>query len=225
MKLAIPALVAAALAAAAVATTDARACGFFDYREVRPVRVKPVPVAANDRIAAADQRLDEEKLAAAGQEVVLAFPAIRGVAVGASPLETHALRVLALAVVRADGVLPGVAGFSGTGPKAHDANLAWAVGTLRAIEGQRDEDPLAIADLSEAMAHSPAFENEAFTTLSDLAARDLVGSPHAYAALARMRAAHGDATGAVDALGRCEHMTRVPAAVCKAPDGRLALGD
>jgi hypothetical protein len=227
MKLAIPALMLAVLAAGAAAATDAGACGFFDYREIRPVKVKakPVPVAANDRIAAGDQRLEEEKPAAAGLEVVLAFPEIRHVAVGASPIETHALRLLALAVVRGDGVLAGVKGFADASTAARAANVEWAVQTLRGISAERDGDPAAIADLCEALARSPGHDEEAFAALSDLARRDLVGSAHAYAALARLRAARSDAAGTAEALDRCEHMTRSPLAVCKAPDGRLASRD
>lgn len=225
MKLAIPALVAAALAVGAAAASDARACGFFDYREIRPAKPKPVPVAANDRIAGADQRLEEENLAVAGREVLLAFPRIRGTAAGASPLETRALRILSLAVVRGDGALAGVQGFSGGTAQARADNVAWAVRTLRGIEAQRPGDPAAVADLGEALARSHGDEDAAFTLLTDLATRDLVGSAHAYATLARLRGARGDAAGTREALALCERMTRSPSIVCKAPDARVASRD
>lgn len=225
MKLSIPVLTAAVLAAGIGAATDAHACGFFDYREVRPVHVAPVYVPPSDRIAAAEQRLEEEKLAAAGTEVVLAFPAVRNIAVGASPLETRAMRILSLALVRGDGALAGVKGFASTAAADRAANLEWAVGKLRAIDAARNGDPVARADLGEALAKSPAHADESFAILTDLAGRDLVGSAHAYDTLARLRAARGDALGARTAIERCELMTRSPASVCKAPDGRLALGD
>jgi hypothetical protein len=225
MKLAISALMVAALAAGSAASTDARACGFFDYREVRPVVKKPVFVAANDRIAAADQRLEEAKNEAAGLEVVTAFPQVRGVAVGASPLETRALRILSLAVVRADGSLAGVKGFAGTTASQRTASIDWAIQTLRAVDAQKHDDPVAKADLAEALARSPRGEDEALSILTDLTGRDLVGSAHAYAALARLRSARGDATGARTALARCEGMTRSPSTVCRAPDGRVAMRD
>jgi hypothetical protein len=224
MKLAISALMAAVLASAA-AGTDAHACGFFNYREVQPVRVKPVPVAANDRIAAADQRLDEEKPELAAAEVVAAFPSIRASPILASPLETRARRILSLAVVRRDGTLAAVNGFSGANDTARRANIAWAIETLRAIDAGRHDDPVAGADLAEALARSPGHEDEAFTILADLADRDLIGSAHAYATLARLLASKGEAAGVTAALERCEHMTRSPSAVCRAPDGRLALRD
>ena len=225
MKLAISALVAAAIAAGGAAASDAHACGFFDYREVRPVVVKPKPVPAPDRIAAADQRLDEAKNEAAGTEVVTAFPAIRTIPVGASPIETRARRILALAVVRADGSLTGVKGFTATTPAQRAVNVDWAVTTLRAIDAQRHDDPVARADLAEALSRSPGHEDEAFTLLADLTARDLVGSANAYAALARLRAVRGDSDGTRTALARCEQMTRVPSSICHVPDGRVALRD
>ena len=227
MTLKTPILLAALLGAATAAGPDARACGYFDYREIRPavhVRPKPVPVAANDRVAAADQRLEEEHLAEAGTEVVTAFPAIRRTAVGASPLETRALRILSLAVVRGEGTLRGVPGFSGAHEAERSANLEWAVGKLRAIDAARPNDPVTQADLAEALAAGTQHADESLAILADLAGRDLVGSAHAYAALARLRASKGDAGASRVALGRCELMTRSPAVVCRAPDGRLALG-
>jgi hypothetical protein len=225
MTLKASVLLAALLGAAAVAS-DAHACGFFDYVEVRPrVRPKPVPIAANERIATAVQRLEEEKLADAGTEVVTAFPTIRTIAVGASPLETRALRVLALAVVRGDGTLANVRGFSGRGAADRTANLEWATGVLRSISAERRNEPVAQADLGEALAATAGKEEEALAILGDLADRDLVGSAHAYSALARIRASRGDADASRSALSRCELMTRSPTVACKAPDGRLAVRD
>ena len=41
-----------------------------------------------------------------------------------------------------------------------------------------------------------------------------MGSPHAYAALAKLRAEKGDSSGAEAAIKRCEEMSKVPG-VCK----------
>jgi hypothetical protein len=228
MTLKTPILLAALLGAATAAGSDARACGYFDYRQIRPavqqIRPKPVPVAANDRVAAADQRLEEERLAEAGTEVVTAFPAIRHIPVGASPLETRALRILSLAVVRGEGTLRGVPGFSGAREAERSANLEWALGTLRLIDTARPNDPVTQADLAEALAARTQHEDESLAILADLARRDLVGSAHAYAALARLRASKGDPGASREALERCELMTKSPAVVCRAPDGRLAIG-
>jgi len=211
-------------AAASGVAADALACGFADYREYRPVvpRPSPKPVPASDRIAAADQRLEEERLGDAAGQVIAAFPHIQMARVGASPLETHAMRVLALALVRGDGRLAGTAGFAGATGKERAARLEWAVSTLRAVRESRGDDPVAQADLAEALASRPATEDEALALLDDLAARDLVGSAHAYATLARLRAKSGDAGKVRAALSRCELMTKTPAVVCRAPDTRVA---
>jgi len=226
MNLKTPILLAALLGAATAAGSDARACGYFNYREVRPAaqaRPRPVPVAANDRIAAADQRLEEERLTEAGVEVTSAFPGIRQTFAGGSPLETRALRILSLALVRSEGTLRGVPGFSGASQAERTANLEWATRTLRSIDALRPNDPVTQADLAEALA-ARAHENESLAILADLTSRDLVGSAHAYAALARLRASKGDTAASRAALGRCERMTRSPTVVCRAPDGRLAMG-
>jgi hypothetical protein len=171
------------------------------------------------------QRLEEEKLVEAATEVVTAFPTIRGIPVGASPLETRAQRVLALALVRAEGTLAGVRGFTASTTADRMANLGWATGVLRAISAERRDDPIARADLAEALAATPGKEDDALGILADLADRDLIGSAHAYAALARIRASRGDSGAARRALARCELMTRTPSVACKAPDGRLAARD
>jgi len=227
MNLKTPILLAALLGAATAAGSDARACGYFNYREVRPAaqaRPRPVPVAANDRIAAADQRLEEERLTEAGVEVTSAFPGIRQTFAGGSPLETRALRILSLALVRSEGTLRGVPGFSGASQAERTANLEWATRTLRSIDALRPNDPVTQADLAEALATRATHENESLAILADLTSRDLVGSAHAYAALARLRASKGDTAASRAALGRCERMTRSPTVVCRAPDGRLAMG-
>jgi hypothetical protein len=184
--------------------------------------VHPKPVPADDRIAAADQRLDEERLAEAGNEVTSAFPSVRTMAAGGSPLESRARRILALAVVRGEGSLRSVKGFAATTPAARVGNVDWAAGVLRSIEAERRGDPVAEADLAEGLAALGRHEDEALAILADLTERDLVGSAHAYATLARIRTARGDAEGARAALRRCELMARTPAIVCKAQDGRIA---
>jgi hypothetical protein len=210
-------------AAASGVASDALACGFADYREYRPVAPKPKPVPASDRIAAAEQRLEEERPADAAAQVVAAFPRVQLTGVGRSPLETHAARILALALVRGEGTLAGMASFSGTTERQRSAQLGWAVSTLRAVSESRGDDPVAQADLAEALASRPATEDQAVALLDDLAARDLLGSAHAYATLARLRSKSGDTGKVRAALDRCELMTKSPAAVCKTPDTRVAM--
>jgi hypothetical protein len=207
------------LAAAAMTATDAHACGFFDYRESRPP-VAQVPVAKarvvapQDRIAAASQRLDEERGDSAASEVVAAFAGIRTATVGGSPLETRAMRILALAVARAGGLLAGVRGFPGGTAANREANLEWAVATLRAVDAFRPNDPVARTDLGEALARLPRYEGEALAILTDLSDRDLIGSSHAYAALARLLGSRGDGPASGRATMRCRTMTKLPDPVC-----------
>jgi hypothetical protein len=222
--------VGALVVAAGVSVSDARACGFIDYRESRPrvhslpvARGRPIVVPASDRIAAADQRLEEERPANAGAEVVAAFPDIRNASVGASPLETRALRIVSLALVRADGTLA-ARGFTAATETDRVSNLEWAVSVLRMVDALRKNDPVARADLGEALAKRPKYEAESLAILADLADRDLMGSAHAYAALARLRVARGEAAASDRATRRCELMTKSPSSVCRS-DARLAGRD
>jgi hypothetical protein len=215
--------------------SDAGACGFVEYRPVTPVHRPPPrpksiavsvaspPLPAVDRVSLAEQRLEDEQPAAAGAAVVGAFPGIRGIMVGTSPLETRALRIAALAVARGGGVLAGVRGFST--PTDRDANFEWAVSTLRTINAVRSNDPVAMADLAEALSTRAKYEVESLQILQDLAQRDLIGSAHAYAALARLHTARGDEVASRADLARCRVMTKQPATVCKGPDGRVAARD
>jgi hypothetical protein len=215
------------LGALAVAATfsvpEARACGFLDYGsrlDVSKRAPKAAPVSPSDRIVAAEQGLDQERLTEAGAQVVLAFPKIRTTDVGSSPLETRAARILALALVRSVGTLANVTGFSAENERT--INLEWSVAVLRLVSGARPNDPVAQADLGEAMSALSKYETEALGVLADLADRDLVGSAHAYAALARLRAARGQGSASRAALDRCEAMTSSPGMVCRVPGALLA---
>jgi hypothetical protein len=224
------------LVASLAGATDARACGFFNYHEYHPVvQHKPVPVAkavapkqpslvvpAGERIATADQRLDEEKLSMAANEVLAAFPAIKSAPAAATPIETRAHVILALALARSVGTLSGVTGFSSSREADRAANLQWAVATLRQVEATRHDDPVAQANLGEALEARQGYEGEALGILAPLATRDLLGSAHAYAALARLRASRGERVASDDATKRCEVMTKSPGAVCHV---RLVLAD
>lgn len=185
--------------------TDASACGMSVRLE--PVPQKPTPV---QEIARAEKAVENGQNAAATSAVLGSFPKVRAATAGANPLETRALRVFALAVVRSNGAVPKQADWT------PNANLEWAVQALREIDAKRPNDPTVQADLGEALSKLPHGREESLKMLSALAQKDLMGSPHAYAALASLRRANGDLAGAEAAVKRCEEMSKTPA-VCKQP--------
>jgi hypothetical protein len=234
------------MAAVGGVVSDAHACGFFNYhpqvvvpQKVLPkkapvpvakaVAPKPAPVPASERIAVADQSLDDEHLSNAAAAVLAAFPKIKTMQVASSPLETRAECILALAIVRSNGSLAGVDGFSSAKAADRNTNIDWAISTLRQVEASRPNDPVAEANLGEALASRTGTEDEAVAILGNLANRDLMGSAHAYAALARLRASRGESFASSDATRRCESMTKAPEAVCHGAsatasrDARLAI--
>lgn len=212
MKIAKVVALALALLPAAVITTassDASACGMAVRME--PTLQKPTPV---QDIASAEKLLEGGQNVAAARKVLTQFPSIRSATAGANPLETRGLRVFALAIARSSGALTeksmGLAGADWT----TNANLAWSVQALREIDQKRPNDPAVQADLGEALSKVASSEGEAMTILAKLEKKDLMGSPFAYAALARLREKSGDSSGAQAASKRCEEMSKTPG-VCK----------
>lgn len=190
--------------------TDASACGMSIRME--PIPQKPTPV---QEIARAEKALENGQNLVAAKAVLSNFPRVRVATAGESPLETRALRVFALAVVRSNGaVSEKTAGVPSPNQWTPSANLEWAVQSLREIDAKRPNDPTVQADLGEALSKLPHGREEALKLLQALAQKDLMGSPQAYAALATLRRDKGDLAGAEAALKRCEEMSRTPG-VCK----------
>lgn len=195
---------------AALAAPDAKACGMAI--EMAPQPNKPKTPVQN--VAAAEHSLDAGQNASAVKAVVASFPKVRDTEAGANPVETRALRVFAIAVVRSNGAVnERTAGADG--PEwTPAANLAWAVQSLREIDARRPNDPAVQADLGEALSKIPGKQDEAMKLLGSLAQKDLMGSPFAYAALAKLRSDKGDSAAAEAAVKKCEEMSRSPG-VCK----------
>lgn len=211
MKTFVPVAVAAALlSSGTLAVSHADACG-MSVRLAPPKvqEAKPNPVF---EVAAAERALEQNQPLLAARKIVSAFPQVRAEEAGRDPLGTRALRVLALAAVRADGNLS----LGGAQSWSRSANLQWALQSLREIDQKRPNDPALRADLGEALARFPHTQDEAFKVLDGLAKKDLMGSPHAYAALGRLRADRGDTEGAALAVKRCEGMAQTPS-VCAPP--------
>lgn len=201
----VPALVAATY------STDANACGMSIRMDPTPQRPTPV-----QEIARAEKSLENGQNLAALRAVLGTFPRVRVATAGQSPLETRALRVFSLAIVRSNGALTEKSG--GVASPGVEwtpmANLEWAVQALREIDAKRPNDPTLQADLGEALTKLPHGQAEALDILEGLAQKDLMGSPHAYAALAKLQADKGDAAGAEAAMKRCQEMSKAPG-VCR----------
>jgi hypothetical protein len=170
---------------------DAFACG----SAIRMAEPSPTQMIASA------ERVLEVSPKEAVRVVSAAFPAIRSATPGKDPLQTRALRVLAVALVRSN-------------PSADD--LRWAVQTLRDIDKVRNNDPAVQADLGEALSNTDKGKTEAFAILSKLAEKDLMGSPYAYVALAKLRQEKGDTAGAQAAMTKCKEMSgKNAASTCK----------
>lgn len=197
-------------AQAAVAAGDAEACGMSIRMDPTPQRPSPV-----QEVARAEKALESGNNLLAAQAVLGSFPRIRDAAAGQNALETRALRVFSLAVVRSNGeVQEKKAGVAAKEEWKPAANLEWAAQSLREIDAKRPNDPTVQADLGEALSKLPHGQGEAMKLLQGLAQKDLMGSPHAYAALAKLRSASGDSSGAEAAVKRCEEMSKTPG-VCR----------
>jgi hypothetical protein len=205
-------LVAASVSVASLAAVSvaprASACGMAIHREVDTRAMG---------IAKAERALQQGQFAAAALNVTQVFPAIRTAQPGADALQTRAMRVMALAVARADGAVTLGSDWRGATPAQRATNLEWAATTMRTVSAARAGDPSAQADLGEALAKIPRFQPEALKILDGLAQKDLLGSAQAYAALARLRGAAGDKPGRDAAVTKCQAMTQTPG-LCAVPN-------
>jgi len=187
-------IAAFALAAfSSVLPSTAHACGM----SVRMEQLQPRPTPPIE-ISNAEKAANEGASLVAARKVLSVFPQIRSATAGHDPLETRALRVLAVSIARSESaVQPGWSRF---------ADLSWAEQAMREIDAKRPNDPSVQADLGEVLSRIPTKRDEAMKLLSQLAESDLMGSPHAYAALARLRSQRGDEAGSALALQRCVTM-------------------
>ena len=173
-------------------------------------------------ISTAERALSKGAVASAATQVFRVFPKLTTTKPGAGPLSDRALRILSLAATRADGAITVGQGttwpMAGVTPEQKEANLLFAIGTLRKLNAKRANNPSLQTDLAEALGKVPRFKAEAYTILTDLAKKDLVASAEGYATLAKLHEAMGQGAPRDAAVKRCEGMTKTPKA-CQVPAG------
>src|SRR5262245_50933415 len=185
--------------ALAAQPTEAVACGESIAFEVDPNVLL---------LSQAETNLTNGKPRAAALDALKVFPKIKSATPGASPLLPRAQRIVAMAIVRTDGLLTAGKEFDAATSDDRRANLEWAVGTLRRLNVAKKNNPSLETDLGEALARLPETQSEALATLDKLARKDLVTSARGYAALAQLRKASGDDEGCDAALKKYEALAK-----------------
>ena len=188
-------------------SVDAGACGnsmrgHRAMQEMRFVFAEQEEVFT-PRLQLAEAALREGKLVLASSELDAIAARIRE----AHPrLRTRFDRVAALLSVRSDGEWPVQKAGSENKPAARARALELAANKLRQRLAAGPNDPIRLSDLGEALAALPKHRKEAKNILENLAARDLLTSPHGYAALSRLRSLAKDELGANQALNACRKL-------------------
>ncbi len=152
--------------------------------------------------------------AAAAQAVAQTHPGVAQYRGSRGSIESRAARVVALALVRTGGNIPGLAGFPASTPARRDAAVAWAVARLRELRDLRPTAAVAQTDYAEALARQPSTRAAGLAMLDDLASRGVVASAHAWALVARAREADRRWSERDTALLRCRAMARA-ASICQ----------
>ncbi|GAC1536717.1 MAG: hypothetical protein NVS3B10_29040 [Polyangiales bacterium] len=153
------------------------------------------------QVALAEGELANDHPLWAAARIEQQFPQVRSFDAKGPPLHRRAVRVFALAVVRAEGKIDAGMGWAPWG------NLEWSLETLRDLDASAPNNPAKQAELAEAQIALPRARAAGVRVIEDLDGRDLLGSPYAYLALARARQADGDEGGTRAAVRRCTMMS------------------
>lgn len=196
LALAVSFVVPMALAAQ---PTEAVACGESIAFEVDPNVLL---------LSSAETNLNDGKAHAAAQSAVKVFPKIKAAKADGNPMLARAQRIVAMAIVRTDGMLTAGKEFDAATADDRRANLEWAVATLRHLNTIKKNNPSLQTDLGEALARLPETQSEALATLDKLARKDLVTSARGYQALAQLRKASGDDEGCDAAMKKYEALAK-----------------
>ena len=198
-------LVATALAMLGLAldhAPPAEACGNVTHEEI-DAGVKNVKIAAA-ALEAEDLARAKRLASAAASVLSMADEKTHGPRADLDGVYRRALRIAALATSRL--------GTASAQEKRHALDL-FEHGLLAA---PGDPEPTLLADYAEVASRVDERMPQATMMLRSLATKDLIGSAHAYAALARMEKRAGDVEAEKRARDRCRTMTKKPA-LCGAP--------
>lgn len=210
------ALVAASVVSPLLVSGNADACGgaIFQGSFQRPTRIirpgqaptsKPAPARL---IAQAEKAFDEGRMADALRTAIEAYPNIATANPSNDVMMNRALRLAAVVTARSGGARsPSEA----RTPEQRAGRVEWAIRALRGLYQRNPSNVTLEGDLGEALAMVPEHEEEAHRRLSSLADRDLLGSAHAYSALARLHFSAGLTKKSVQALQRCSAIATKPA--------------
>lgn len=168
--------------------------------------VQRVVDLTNKKIRAAEELLAEAKYQDAANEVLGSFPnALRlDHRDRKQNLFERGQRVLAVAVIRAQGALRLGKALPGKTAAERETNMAWATSTLRLHQAQNIGGVALTAELAEGLALRPAEATEAHALLRKLADDDLMPTPRAWAILGALEKARGDVAAATAAIQRCK---------------------
>lgn len=158
-------------------------------------------------LSQAETSLNAGKARAAAVNVLNAFPKLR-TSEGSDAMQARGQRILALAVVRTEGLLSVGEVMKASTAEERRANLEWAVATLRKLNEAKKNVPALETELGEALSKLPETQGEALAVLDRLAGKDLITSPQGWAALAKLRRDAGDQEGGEAAARRHEAMTK-----------------
>lgn len=217
--------IASAAFAASTIATDASACGgeWYPYVEIEQVDYRPMVVGQ------AEKAIEKGDLKGAAGMIIRAMPHIKTLTPSKAKIVERAQRVLAVATIRNNGTLPLKYELPqriqdtwlGATAEDRDANLQWAVSSLEKIAETKKDDPSLQTELAEGLAKLGK-EQEAKTSLEQLAAKDLISTAEGWATLAQLRGTSGDTAGQGLAMKRCTSMAKQPETCVAGSNGNAA---
>ncbi len=178
-------------------------------------------------VARAETLLQEGEPVKAAAVLQRMWPRLREALPVASsqPVIAEGVRVMALALARSDGDVGSQLGWSSRTPAERSANVAWGVSRLRMLSAIEPDNAAVRADLGEALSRDVKTRAESRRILEALASTGSLWTAESYAALAHVRLAAGDDTGAQVAATQCEGHASNATVQCDVAGGRVARAE